>query len=484
MWYPTWALKRPDVSHDHPAQAVDDSSKVVARNERAADHGIEVGMPRRSAEALCPTVVTIVRDHTADMGRFEHVVAEIESLVPMVEVAEPGLVFIPIRGAVGYYGGEQPLIDRVSKEIARFGGDYRIGLASGPFAAYQAARSTTPGEPEFLVHDDAGFLASLDVGTLTSDDLAATFRWLGVTTLGALAELPRDAVISRFGSVGMDAHTLARGIDRMIDPRSIPHDPAVESNFDPPIESFEQVSFVARNLSQRLISGLATRGIAPHRVIVIATAGDGTARSRTWRSADPFSDRTLADRIRWQLRAWIDGVGAGVQGGLVSLRLEPADLSGSGRQMELQEDAKSFEEMQRAFVEVQAIAGSDNVVVAVPQGGRDPAQRVMWTRWGEEAGVLSRDLHAPWPGQIPTPAPALVPPSPVPLEVSWVEGIPEHVRLKSRWEPVLSWAGPWRSVGRWWQGESTADRYQIVTSVGAYLCEIRDGRTYLIGVYD
>ena len=484
MWYPTWALKRPDVSHDQPAQAVDDSSKVVARNELAAGYGIEVGMPRRSAEALCPTVLTIVRDHTADMARFEHVVAVIESLVPMVEIAEPGLVFIPIGGAVGYYGGEQPLIDRVSKEIAVVGGDYRIGLAAGPFAAYQAARATTRTEPESLIDDDAGFLASLDVGTLTSDDLAATFRWLGITTLGALAELPRDAVISRFGSVGLNAHTLASGADRVVDPRTIPEDPAVESNFDPPIENFEQVSFVARNLSARLISGLATGGIAPHRVIVIATAGDGTVRSRTWRSTDPFSDRTLADRIRWQLRAWIDGVAVGIHGGLVSLRLEPADLSGSGRQMELEEDAKSFEEMQRAFMEVQAIAGADNVVVALPQGGRDPGQRVMWTRWGDEAGTPPRDPDAPWPGQIPGPAPALVPPNPVPFEVSWVGGMPEHVRLKSRWEPVLSWAGPWRSVGRWWHGETSADRYQIVTSVGAYLCEIRDGRTYLIGVYD
>ena len=484
MWYPAWALKRPDVSHDRPAQAVDDLSKVVARNELAAGYGIEVGMQRRSAEALCPTVSTIVRDLTADMSRFEHVVAVIESLVPMVEIAEPGLVFIPIGGAVGYYGGEQPLIDRISKEIAIFSGDYRIGLAAGPFAAYQAARSTTHDAPELLIHDDDVFLSSLDVGTLTSEDLAATFRWLGVTTLGALAELPRDAVISRFGSAGLDAHMLARGADRPVDPRSIPQDPAVESSFDPPIESFEQVSFVARNLSQRLISGLAAQGIAPHRVIVIATAGDGTVRSRTWRSADPFSDRTLADRIRWQLRAWIDGVSAGVRGGLVSLRLEPTDLSGSGRQMGLEEDAKSFEEMQRAFVEVQALAGSDNVVVAVPQGGRDPGQRVLWTRWGDEAGTPPRDPDAPWPGQIPGPAPALVPPDPVLLEVSWIEGMPEHVRLKSRWVPVLSWAGPWRSVGRWWHGETAADRYQIVTSVGAYLCEIRDGRTYLIGVYD
>ena len=64
------------------------------------------------------------------------------------------------------------------------------------------------------------------------------------------------------------------------------------------------------------------------------------------------------------------------------------------------------------------------------------------------------------------------------------DGIPEQVRLRSRWVPVLSWAGPWRSLGRWWDGEGSADRYQIVTSTGAYLCEVREGTTYLLGVYD
>lgn len=472
------------MSDDQPAQAVDAANKVVACNEVAAREGIAVGMQRRAAEAICPTVLTIVTDDTADMVRFEPIVETIEAIVPRVEIAAPGCVFVPISGAVRYYGGEGPLVERIVKELSRFGGDHRLGLAAGPFAANQAARLTTVAQPEHVVTDDAAFLAGLDVSSLASEDLAATFRWLGITTLGALAELPGQAIVSRFGRQGVDAHRLARGLDRSVDPRTIPRDPSVFSSFEPPINDFEQASFAARNLAQRLITGLSFSGVAPHRVVVTATAGDGTVRSRTWRSADPFNDRTLADRIRWQLRAWIDGVSSGIHGGLVSLDLEPADLSGSGRQMALEEDAGSFEEMQRAFVEVQAIAGSDNVLMASPQGGRDPADRVLWTRWGDDPKSPIHDPQAPWVGQIPGPAPALVPPTPVPFEVAWVDGLPEHVRLKSRWVPVLSWAGPWRSVGRWWQGESSSDRYQIVTSTGAYLCEIREGKTYLIGVYD
>jgi len=493
VWYPTWALRQPGLPRDEssldepvqaPVQAIGQDNRVVSCNDTAASRGVTVGMLRRSAEAACPTVTTIVQDLGAEMARFEPVVQIIESLVPRVEVAEPGMVYIPTSGAVSYYGGEEALCDRIDKELDALGGDRRIGLAAGPFASYQAVRRTTRTQPRLIVADDEAFVASLDVSSLGSDDLAATFRWLGITTLGAVAELPHDAIVSRFGRVGLEAHRRARGLDRNTAPRDIPDDPTVVSLFDPPIDDFEQAAFAARNIAQRLVGNLSPYGVAPYRVIVTATAADGTERERTWRSADPFTERTLSERVRWQLRSWIEGVSAGIRGGLVTLKLEPADLSGSGRQMGLVEDAKGFEETQRALMEVQAIAGEGNLLVASPQGGRDPGERVAWARWGEESAGPQRDLAAPWPGRIPSPAPALVPPEPVPFGIAWVDGIPEQVRLASRWEPVLSWAGPWRRTGRWWDGEGAADRYQIVTSVGAYLCEVREGRTYLLGVYD
>jgi hypothetical protein len=68
--------------------------------------------------------------------------------------------------------------------------------------------------------------------------------------------------------------------------------------------------------------------------------------------------------------------------------------------------------------------------------------------------------------------------------VEWDEGMPARVRLGTRWEPVLTWSGPWRLGARWWTGEEDADRYQLVTSVGAFLCVVAGGRAFLAGVYD
>jgi hypothetical protein len=40
-------------------------------------------------------------------------------------------------------------------------------------------------------------------------------------------------------------------------------------------------------------------------------------------------------------------------------------------------------------------------------------------------------------------------------------------------------------TGNWWRGEGSVDRYQIVTSAGAFLCTVdASGITHLAGVYD
>ena len=440
-----------------------------------------LGMRRPEAEVLCPGGTTLEQDYAAELLAFEPVARAVEELVPRVEVSDPGLLFVPIDGAIRYYGGERVLVAnlaRAVRDVAGAGG--HIGVAGGPFAARWAA--AVAGEGPVIVDDDRQFLASLDVDVLGKEELVATFRWLGIGTLGALASLPRPAMLSRFGRAGLHAHRLASGEDRRPEPRDLPEDPSMSESFEEPLVLLEQVGFAARALSRRLMEAMVASGVAPHRVEVSARAADGTLRARVWRSADPFTEKTLAERVWWQLRAWNES--AGIPGGIVQLTLTPADLSGEGRQLTLLEDVSARIEAERAVARVQALLGPDAVLEGRPQGGRDPIEQVRWHRWGEDPPAVERDPRAPWPGSTPAPSPALVPPEPRLLDVEWDGGMPSRVRLRSRWEPVLNWAGPWRKLGRWWQGEPHVDRYQIVTSAGALLCELRDEQTFVIGVYD
>ena len=482
-------MRRPDAPSDEPAQVIDDDNRVVAVDEEAARAGVVVGMRRREAEAICPTIRTLIADPGAESVAFEPVVAAVEELIPRVEVIRPGLLVAPVTGARRYYGDEAALVDLVVTEIdALTGPGHRLGLAAGPFAAQRAAELARGHPPVLVVADDAAFLRSLDIATLGREELAATFRWLGITTLGELAALPRQAMVSRFGTEGLEAHRIARGEGADASPRRVSPELAVEERFDTPLENLEQAAFVGRALAHRLLADRGLRGAIPHRVVVEAEAADGAVRTRTWRNTDPFNETTLAERVRWQLTAWLDeahrGAGPGIHGGVTRLRLTPEDLSDRGRQLALHEDAYDTAEAHRILVQTQALVGPDQVLQARPQGGRDPGERVSWHRWDETPPSPRRDPAAPWPGAVPSPSPALVPDDPPTVEVEWDAGMPERVRLGSRWVPVLSWAGPWRKVGRWWEGEPSVDRYQIVTSAGAFLCEHRDGRMFVTGIYD
>lgn len=484
MWFPMWSLGRPDAASYDSLLIVDD--RVTAATDDVLAAGVVLGMPRREAEAMAPFTNVLARDLGEETRRFEPVVRMVEDLVPKVEVVAPGLVFVPVAGAVRYYGGERKLAEAIATAIS-VGEvpDHRVGIADGPFASRWAAAMSSSGEPN-IVEDTIGFLSGLDLETLRESmggtEMIDTFRWLGVSTLGDVVRLPRETLASRFGNQGILAHRLASGEDRQVDPREIPPELSVRMEFEEPLEHLDAVLFAGKNLAERMIAGLRKSGSAPHTVEITCRPARGRTQSRVWRSADPFSESALFDRVRWQLSAWVET--AGVPGGIVALCISPADISGEGRQMGLLEDESTVVETERALVRAQALLGPDAVLEARAQGGRLPVERVTWSRWGEEKTTEERDSLAPWPGDTPKPAPALVHPTLKSVQIEWDAGLPSRIRLGSRWEPILTWSGPWRLSGRWWLGEADMDRYQLVTSAGAFLCVVSGEGSFLAGVYD
>ena len=153
----------------------------------------------------------------------------------------------------------------------------------------------------------------------------------------------------------------------------------------------------------------------------------------------------------------------------------------------------------RALSTVQDLIGPDGVVTARLQGGRGPAQRARFVTW--DAGEVREDagLGAPWPGQIPPPAPALVHPASLQAELADSDGQPVSVsgrglltadpcRLsveRSPWSVVEAWAGPWPSDERWWsRSRRRSARMQVVTDSGvAHLLLIEQGRWWVEATY-
>jgi protein ImuB len=499
VWCPDWPVVAAGLC-DRPA-AVLEAGRVVACSAPARVEGVARGLRRRQAEARCPGLVVVDHDPAGDARAFEPVVAAVEAFTTGVEIVRPGVCALATRGPSRYFGGDEALAARVVAAVAAVAGgaggaECRVGVADGLFAAERAARRGVV----VPVGASAAFLADFGVSTL-GGELPDLLVRLGIRTLGQLAMLPAPAVLARFGPDGAVAHRLARGLDeRPLAARVPPPDLAVTVELDPPADRLETAAFVAKGMADRLHERLAADGLTATLVLVEAEWEHGERLGRRWRldgnggSGSGRGAAALADRVRWQLDGWmsaasVDGDAERPSGGLTLLRLVPEEVrADDGRQLGFWGgDRAAAERVARALARVQGMLGPEAVVVAVPAGGRSPAEQVRLVPWGESlpgsGAGSSASGRPPWPGRIPSPAPAVVHPVPVAAEVAGgrlsVAGGP--------WSAVTSWAGPWPLDERWWDAAAARQRarWQVVTADGvAHLLSQHGDRWEVEATYD
>ncbi|MGQ0574533.1 MAG: hypothetical protein ACT4RN_10055, partial [Pseudonocardia sp.] len=119
---------------------------------------------------------------------------------------------------------------------------------------------------------------------------------------------------------------------------------------------------------------------------------------------------------------------------------------------------------------------------------------------GTRSHPTVREPPAPWPGRIPAPSPATVPPQPLPAELLDSTGAAvlltapdllsaaphEVVVARGRPRAVRGWAGPWPVEQRWWTADTFDGSWvQLVCDDGeALLLLVREDRWWVVGVYD
>ncbi|HVK23057.1 MAG TPA: DNA polymerase Y family protein [Actinokineospora sp.] len=477
VWCPDWPVVAAStvagLPLDTPA-AVVAANRVVCLNAGARAEGVRRGMRRRESLGRCPDLVVFPDDVDRDAARFEPVAAAVEELAVGVEVVRPGVVAVPARGPVGYFGSEEAAAERVIDQVAaRTGAECQVGVADGLFAATLAAHRGTlvppGGSPDFL--------APLAIAELAGRvDLVDLLRRLGIRTLGAFAALAAGDVTSRFGADAGLAHRLARGLEeRPPARRRPPVDLSVTHHPDPPVDRVDAAAFVARELAERLHAGLAAHGLACTRLRIHASTANGETHDRGWRCADPLTPAGIADRVRWQLDGWLRGP-ARPSAGVTLLRLDPEELvDGRALQMGLWQGGhdERAERASRAMVHVQGLLGPDAVLTPVLSGGRGPVDQVHLVPWGDERAPPTPPGQ-PWPGRLPAPSPAVVPTTALPALVLdengeevgvtgrfCLTGAPVSVTLDGRARAVAGWSGPWAADERWWDPDTARRRARL-----------------------
>jgi protein ImuB len=349
-------------------------------SEPAERFGLRPGMRIGEALSRCPELALISPDLERAERSWEEALRRLEGIGAEVESDRAGEAFFEAGGLSRLWGGIEGVLAQVRRQLGR---EVRLGAGPGRFCAYVAARSGG------IVPDGAAadFLEPLPVSLLCgrlgdseADDLPNELERLGISALGRLAGLPRDAVADRFGRLGLRAQRLARGGDDPLRPRPVREAIAVELGL-PEAVSGQQLEKALELLISRLLAHGARRGrtLRALRLSARLAAGGGWRRQVALRRASADRSR-LADALLPHL--------ALLPAPAAALRLEAIALGPeTGEQLTLSSpDRERRKRISEAVRQTRSAAGADSLlrVLEVDPESRVPERREVLMPFPEE----------------------------------------------------------------------------------------------------
>jgi nucleotidyltransferase/DNA polymerase involved in DNA repair len=350
---------------------------VWASSPAAELFGVGPDQQLREAITRCPELA-VLEGRPAFYRLQEAAILEaLESTAFAVEAGPEGIWFVELQGLVGCYGSQEAMASAIL-DCAPAALAPRLGIAPGKFPALVAARrAAIGGFLDVLPRRVEVFLAAQPVEMLpVSEEMRRRLRLLGIETLGALAALPRSALVAQFGPSGGLAWELARGRDDA----PVQPPPKVERvveglDFEAPLASREALLVAAeqalgRALRDRRMSGRATRQ---------AVLRVETERGACWERTVTFKEALIERGRLWTaLRSVL--AEAQLPGPVSRLELELTGLvAAQGRQLALPVGRRRLrEQLEDALRQLKARYGYCPVgrVVEVEPWSRIPEQRL------------------------------------------------------------------------------------------------------------
>lgn len=379
-------LARPAALAPEPGAA-----QLIGEVSPAAEKfGLRAGMRMGEALSRCPELALIPPDPERADRSWEEVLRRLEGIGAEVESDRAGEAFFEAGGLEGLHGGSEGVLRRTWQEIGR---SARLGVAPGRFCAYVAAGTVggivpDRGAREFLEPLPIALLCGRLGAEDEADDLPNELERLGISTLGLLAGLPRDAVADRFGRLGLRALRLARGEDDPLRPRRVREPIAVELEL-PEAVTGQQLERALELLIARLLADRGRRGrtVRTLRLSARLVAGGGWRRQVALRRASSEPAR-LVDTLLPHLSL--------LPAPAATLRLEAVALGPeTGEQLSL---AGPEEQRRRRITEAvrqtRSAAGADAVlrVLEVDPESRVPERREVLMPFPEDPWASGKTM--------------------------------------------------------------------------------------------
>jgi protein ImuB len=287
---------------------------VIDADPAARALGVRRGIPLGSAHRLAPEAAFLDSEPDAGTAAVESAFEALAGFSPgLAGTSDPtnaafGLLEVQLDGLERLWGSESEIVGRLIGALTGLlPGAPRPGIAETRFAATVAASNTAPGEPRIVrPGGDAAFLAPLAASLLTPDpDIRARLRRFGLRQIGAVAELPRSAVVARFGAEGERLHARARGEEvAPFRPRRVPERLVLGLPIEPSVADLDPLRFVLHRLAGTLADQLQARGTAADRATLrleldlsFALAGTPPELQIEQRFPEPTAETEAIERL-------------------------------------------------------------------------------------------------------------------------------------------------------------------------------------------
>ena len=487
--------------------AVVHAQRVISRTPAAMRYGVQVGMRRRHAQALCPDIEIVAHQPSRDRTAFDKVVRIVNELVPLIEVSEPGLIVFATRGPSRYMGGDGPMASKIVEALKTSVADIRltasligVGVGDSRLAAQIAAHASAVASNSanvfapYVVEPDktSEWLAPQSVRVLSefaniNRETISLLERLGLNTLHDVCTLSESVLAGRFGELGVELHRLARG-DEQYPLAVVPHPPehlCIEK-FDEPVSDQQIIINSVQRMASAFTEYYSVHGSVCVRIIIVFESEAGKRSERLWYRPQGLTTSAIIENAKWQLEAWLASyLASDFSGsheshapenralesyGLVRVQLIADEVrTDTARQLRLWGGSTQTDETAtQAIGRLSELLGSSAVQVAKWQGGRDlldSYELVSATHAQTIDSASSGDQMTTqkWRGALPNPSPSVVYAEPIQVQINDQSGkllsvnarhelsaSPVVVIIGSTHYKVNSWAGPWPVEERWW----------------------------------
>jgi protein ImuB len=434
---------RPDMQ-SRPAVVLDGApphERVCALNLHARKRGVAHGMTRLEVEELGRIQILSRSLETEQSARtvLLECVSQFSPRIEEIFAPEACGFVLDISGTERLFGPAEKLARSIRSVVASAG--FRISIAiSANFDTARIKAEYARGITIIQAGEEAPALASIPITALTlEEENYETFALWGIQTLGELAELPEEELISRMGQRSAKWLCLSRGrASHTFQPIEAKLELKEHIEFETHVEQIDSLLFIGSNMIHSLVARASSRALSIATLTVQMKLEESLLYRRMIRPALPSNDRKFLLKL-----LQLEIASHPPQAAVMALTLSAE--AGHPSKVQLGLFAPQTPEPSRLDVtlaRLKALVGPDRVGSPVLRDTHRSGSFVM----GEFA--ITEHRSAELCTQIRTSLRRIRPPHPLHMRLRSL--VPAEFRDGADCYEVQVAYGPWHSSGSWW----------------------------------